>query len=303
MLHLLTPWLPGVSKLDLLPSLEDTKTPKDSGNRSPAHSLTPPRGAPELSESEPDSPPLWAKKLFDSLRSPLESPPRLGSLELTLTSVRSELKDFKESLNSLGEAVSAHDSRIDSLESAVAELERVNDKIMLKLDDLESRSRRNNIRIIGVPEGSEGPRVIDFVAGLLPKLLGESNFESPLLVDRAHRSLRPRPPDGARPRPIIARIHLFQAKEKILQLRRSTGPLQFQGHKILIFPDYTSAVIEKRRQFAETLGVLREMKITHSLRFPARLQVTFDNQLHTFLEPSGARVFVESIKSTRRKED
>lgn len=277
---------------------KSAKTPKDSGNRSPAHSASPPRGLPEQSETELDSPPLWAKNLFDSLRNPLENiSSRLGNLELTLTSVRSELKDLKETLSSLGEVVSTHDSRIDSLESALKELEKVNATIMLKLDDLESRSRRNNIRIIGVPEGSEGPRVTDFVAALLPKLLGESNLDSPLLVDRAHRALRPRPPEGARPRPIIARIHLFQTKEKILRLRRSAGPLLFQGHTILIFPDYTSSVIEKRRQFTGTLQELRNLKITHSLRFPARLQVTFENQSHTFHDSSEADDFVKSIKS------
>ncbi|KAL7825813.1 hypothetical protein SRHO_G00335510 [Serrasalmus rhombeus] len=205
-------------------------------------------------------------------------------MEQTLAAVRTKLKDFKEALSSLGETVSAHDSRIDALEAALKELERANATMQLKIDDLEGRSRRNNIRIIGIPEGAEGARPTDFVAGLLPKLLGEENFKLPLLVDRAHRSICPRLAEGAKPRPFIAQIHLFQVKEKILQLRRSHGPLQFQGHRVLIFLDYTSSVMEKRKQFTEVLQELRNLKITHFLRYPARLHVEVDGHSRSFSE-------------------
>ncbi|KAI4898555.1 hypothetical protein NFI96_002743 [Prochilodus magdalenae] len=163
-------------------------------------------------------------------------PRQAERFEQTLSAVRSEVKEFKETLGSLTEAVSAHDARLDSLESALKKMEGVNTALQQKIEDLEGRSRRNNIRIIGVPEGAEGKRPTDFVAELLPKLLGEENFNLPLVVDRAHRSLQPRPADGARPRPIIARIHLFQVKEKIMQLRRLHGPPQFRSNKLNFDP-------------------------------------------------------------------
>ncbi|KAL6489235.1 hypothetical protein MHYP_G00029760 [Metynnis hypsauchen] len=149
--------------------------------------------------------------------------------------------------------------------------------------------------IIGIPEGAEGTSPTDFVAELLPKLLGEENFNLPLVVDRAHRSLYPRPAEGARPRPIIARIHLFQVKEKIMQLRRLHGPLQFQSNKVLIFPDYTSSVMERRKQFVEVLRELRNLKITHSFRYPARLHIEHNGQSHNFNVSAGAKEFVSSI--------
>lgn len=209
------------------------------------------------------------------------------------------MKEFKETLGSLTEAVSAHDARIDSLESALKKMEGVNTALQQKIEDLEGRSRRNNIRIIGVPEGAEGTRPTDFVAELLPKLLGEENFNLPLVVDRAHRSLQPRPADGARPRPIIARIHLFQVKEKIMQLRRLHGPLQFRSNKVWIFPDYTSSVMERRKQFVEVLRELRNLKIKHSLRYPARLHIELNGQSHTFTASADAKAFMSSVlKST-----
>uniref|UniRef100_A0AAR2K2F4 L1 transposable element RRM domain-containing protein n=1 Tax=Pygocentrus nattereri TaxID=42514 RepID=A0AAR2K2F4_PYGNA len=283
---------------------KSAKSSKDTENRQPASTASPTRGMSESGETVADSPPTWAKNLTTSVQGGLDNiSSRLSNMEQTLAAVRTELKDFKEALSSLGETVSAHDSRIDALETALKGLERANATMQLKIDDLEGRSRRNNIRIIGIPEGTEGTRPTDFVAGLLPKLLGEENFKLPLLVDRAHRSLRPRPAEGAKPRPFIARIHLFQVKEKILQLRRSHGPLQFQGHKVLIFPDYTSSVMEKRKQFTEVLQELRNLKITHFLRYPARLHVEVDGHSRSFSELAEAKAFVSSVSKTNKDEN
>lgn len=278
---------------------KSAKTSKDAESRHLVPTGSPPRGMPESGETHTNSPPTWAKDLTTSVQGGLDNiSSRLSNMEQTLAAVRAEVKDFKEALSSLGETVSAHDSRIDSLEAALKGLEKANATMQLKIEDLEGRSRRNNIRIIGIPEGAEGTRPTDFVADLLPKLLGEDNFSLPLLVDRAHRSLRPLPAEGARPRPFIARIHLFQVKEKILQLRRSHGPLQFRGQKVLIFPDYTSSVMEKRKQFADVLQELRSLKITHSLRYPARLHVEVDGQSHSFSDSAEAKAFVNSVRKS-----
>lgn len=280
------------------------KTSKDTETRIQA-SDSPPCGLTVSGRAVGDSPPTWAKTLEASIQGGLDNiSSRLSNLEQTLSAVRSEVKEFKETLGSLTEAVSVHDARIDSLESAVKKMEGVNTALQLKIEDLESRSRRNNIRIIGIPEGAEGTRPTDFVAELLPKLLGEENFNLPLVVDRAHRSLRPRPAEGARPRPIIARIHLFQVKEKIMQLRRLCGPLQFRSNNVLIFPDYTSSVMERRKQFVDVLQELRNLKIKHSLRYPAKLHIEHDGQSHSFTESAEAKAFVSSVlKNTTTGKD
>ena len=54
-----------------------------------------------------------------------------------------------------------------------------NAKLQAKILDLEGRSRRNNIRIIGLPESVEGIRSTEFFAGLLVEVLGDQVFTSP----------------------------------------------------------------------------------------------------------------------------
>ena len=47
--------------------------------------------------------------------------------------------------------------------------------------------RRNNIRLLGIPEEVEGPRPMEFMAQLVQELLG---LEEKPLLDRAHCTLR-----------------------------------------------------------------------------------------------------------------
>lgn len=59
------------------------------------------------------------------------------------------------------------------------------------------------------------------MSALIPKLPGETYFPKLVIIDRAHRSLLPMPVEGgfgpsARPRTIIARVHHFQGKEKMI---------------------------------------------------------------------------------------
>ena len=55
-----------------------------------------------------------------------------------------------------------------------------------KINDLQSRSQRNNVVFWNVPEGSEnGTRMIDFVQGLLQQHMKEAES---IEIMRAHRS-------------------------------------------------------------------------------------------------------------------
>ncbi|KAJ1149741.1 hypothetical protein NDU88_002546 [Pleurodeles waltl] len=55
-----------------------------------------------------------------------------------------------------------------------------------KLTDLEDRSRRNNVRFLGFPEGIEGTDILTYLRDTLPKL-ADTTFDPPLEFQRAHR--------------------------------------------------------------------------------------------------------------------
>ncbi|ROL45247.1 hypothetical protein DPX16_17858 [Anabarilius grahami] len=70
-------------------------------------------------------------------------------------------------------------------------------------------------------------------------------------LDRAHRSLAPKPAPGQRSRPVILRFHHFQVKDLVIRESRKKGELLYEGHKIRIFEDYwTQACTSARLRIA-----------------------------------------------------
>lgn len=109
------------------------------------------------------------------------------------------------------------------------------DSLSKKCKDLEGCSRWNNVRLVGLPEGSEGPRPAEFTPQLLQDLHG---LDDEPVLDRAHRTLRARPKDGEPPRPLVIRVNPFKIRNQILRRVGETSPLAHMGRRILIFPDF-----------------------------------------------------------------
>ena len=218
---------------------------------------------------------------------------RFDKLDVDIKTVQRSQAELSASLTGLQDQVNNHDERIDKLEAAVTMLGQENATLRAKLDGLEGNSRRNNIKILGIPEGEENNNPTEFVQNLIPKLLGESSFENAVIIDRAHRSPRPRPPEGGKPRAIFARVHFFKEKELILRLRRSKD-LLYKGNKVMIFPDYTADVLRQRREFNPVMAKLRDLKVEFQLFFPAKLRITHQGKSGIFSKPGEAMAFINS---------
>ena len=94
-----------------------------------------------------------------------------------------------------------------------------------------------------------------------------NNFPSGLKVDRAHQI-------GTQssltcPHTLIAKIHHFSEKEKILKLTCLQSPLSFNGARVSIYPDFPPEISEQRRAYDRVKKKLREAGIRHGLLFPA----------------------------------
>lgn len=74
-----------------------------------------------------------------------------------------------------------------------------------------------------------------------------------------------------------------------------TSPLLYQGTKLFLFPDYTSAVAKKRAAFSDVNRHLHSCPgVKFGLRFPAILRITLPGgATHTFQDPDVAMNFVK----------
>lgn len=216
---------------------------------------------------------------------------RFDEVNATLSGLKSAFDEINVRLASTEEATHSHEKRIDELERRYANLASEAAQQRAKLDDLEARSRRQNIRIVGIKEKAEEGKPTDFVAKLLPELLGREHFNKPIKVDRAHRSFKPA--QEKKSRPIVARLHDYKVKELVMRLARQNSPLTYDGATVFIFPDLTSATLQKRHQFDELREKCKKNNIRYGFRHPARFIVTVDNNTDTFDTPAEAERFLK----------
>uniref|UniRef100_A0A9J7YG37 Uncharacterized protein n=1 Tax=Cyprinus carpio carpio TaxID=630221 RepID=A0A9J7YG37_CYPCA len=101
--------------------------------------------------------------------------------------------------------------------------------------------------------------------------------------------------NDVRPRVMIARIHHFQLKEKILQLARQQFPLRYNGKAVHFFPDYPAEVMKQRQAFDPVRKRLREAGVRSGFIYPARLRVSSDTMDRVFSSPQDAETFAETL--------
>lgn len=198
---------------------------------------------------------------------------------------------------SLESTADDHDTQLTSLQATVTSLTERVGILSERCEDLEGRSRLNNIRLVGIAEGCEGPRPTEFVSTLLQNLLGLDNAPA---LDRAHRTLRAKPKDGEPPRPFVVRVNLFQQRNEILKKAGSSPPLFYQGKRVSIFPDFTTAVAKKRATFSKVKKELHSCPgVKFGLFYPAVLRITPPNgQTRRFDDPVSALEFVQKHLKT-----
>ncbi|KAJ1182688.1 hypothetical protein NDU88_007872 [Pleurodeles waltl] len=163
-----------------------------------------------------------------------------------------------------------------------------------KLTDLEDRSRRNNIRLLGFPEGIEGADILSYLRDTLPKLT-DTTFDPPLEFQRV-QILGPKRQDGkGRPRPIIACMLRHGQAHQLLQTARMQGPLRLGTLEIRLSADFSKETAERRRAFLSLRPRLHHLDVKFGLFEPARMWITKNGESRTFYDPEDLRTFLEGL--------
>ena len=134
-----------------------------------------------------------------------------------------------------------------------------------KLDDLENRSRRNNLRFEGIPESlNETWQEL------------ESKIKHPisrhLVIGRAHRVGRPR--SASTPRKIGARFLNYKDHEAVFKAKK-----KLHGTNMLVNKDYSDRVIKKQTELMPKLKEARCKNQRAFLRFDKL--VIYDNPVNS----------------------
>ncbi len=118
---------------------------------------------------------------------------------------------------------------------------------------MEDKSRRNNIRLVGLPEGPEGSNAAGFLRANLSKWIPSLKGRD-IEIDRAHRVY-----NGGRgsdrPPTLIFRVLRWHDRSEILKGARQAYPVKCVKDNVtlLFFPDFSPATAIRRKAFNPVL--------------------------------------------------
>lgn len=124
------------------------------------------------------------------------------------------------------------EERISGAEDEIVQLKTRANSLEAEVKTLECWSRRNNLRLVGLPEKEEGMDTCTFLEKWLPEILEMDPSTPPLIIERAHRihssSQGHRRRDGkAPPRTLIMKFLNFKQKELVLKVARAKGIIKY----------------------------------------------------------------------------
>lgn len=161
----------------------------------------------------------------------------------------------------------------------LTELRQLSHRLQEKVTDLEARSRRNNIRIFGLPEDTEGNDMIKYMDTFL-----RAEFQiqdgSPLQIQRAHRATGRKPPADTPPRSIVINFQQFEIKEMVIKKAWQKKVL-VNGKQIWFDHDYPTEVVLKRKSYNEIKKKLKE----NGIRFQTpvtRMRIHWKDGVRTY---------------------
>ena len=176
-----------------------------------------------------------------------------------LDSVTDDVRAVKDDVRALNNKIEKQQSEIDSIKDHVSQLEQENDalrqnnadlnekmkKLEKKTDDLEGRSRRNNLIFYGVAK--EDDETSSSCEDRLREIFTDRlELSEDIMLDRVHR-LSDKPSA-----PLIARFTYFKHKTAVLRAKH-----KFKGTNIFVSEDFSEAVRDVRKKLRSFIPNLK----------------------------------------------
>uniref|UniRef100_K7E325 L1 transposable element RRM domain-containing protein n=1 Tax=Monodelphis domestica TaxID=13616 RepID=K7E325_MONDO len=173
-----------------------------------------------------------------------------------------------------------------------------------KTEDLENRSRRDNLRIIGLPEDHDKRKSLDIILQEIikencPEILEQ---EGKVEIDRIHRSPPVLNPQLTTPRNVIAKFKNYQTKEKILQAAKKKS-FKYQGTTVRITQDLAASTLKKRKAWNTIFRKVRELGLQPRINYPAKLTIFLQGKVWSFNKIEEFQEFVKKRPDLNRKFD
>lgn len=213
--------------------------------------------------------------------------------------VKKDVRDFSGRMDMAEERISNVEDTVSTEKGKMEEVVKRLASLSHKLDDLENRSRRSNLRLVNLPEKVENPDAVAFLEKWLPEALGPATFPAPPIIERAHRIPgRSQSSRSSPPRVLIMKFLNFQDKVRVMRAARVKGKIMYGDQEVRFFPDLSADLHRQRRRFDGVKQRLRSMNVSYGIVYPAKLRLTVDGQTREFEDPADADKFLKGMQST-----
>ena len=193
----------------------------------------------------------------------VQGEPTLRDVMTILTAMNNKFDEMKDDVKHLKDSYSTLKDDVCELKDEVVNLKRVNDDLLneneaLKsklenlecvTDELEGRSRRNNLLFYGMPRQSDRESNEDCESRIQEVLTDQLELAEDVQFDRVHRLGK------SKNSPIIARCTFYKQKLVILKNKRK---LKDSNSGIFIGDDFTQRVRDIRKRLAPYLKKSKE---------------------------------------------
>lgn len=222
----------------------------------------------------------------------------LNGVASDVSFIKSDMAELKSTLSATQVRIAEAEARISDVEDKVANVVRDNSKyaeklqqLITRVDDQENRSRRKNVRLVGLKEslGTSG-NLTDCVKKILADGLGLNGEE--FEIERCHRSLKPRPNPGQAPRIVFVRFLRYSARHKVLMAAKQKKGIMWENCHLSFYEDMTAERAALRKLFSPVMKTLWQHQVRHTLAHPATLRFTWRDQRQSFEDAKEAEKFV-----------
>uniref|UniRef100_A0A5F8GEE2 L1 transposable element RRM domain-containing protein n=1 Tax=Monodelphis domestica TaxID=13616 RepID=A0A5F8GEE2_MONDO len=173
-----------------------------------------------------------------------------------------------------------------------------------KTEDLENCLKRDNLRIIGLPEDHDKRKCRDII---LQEIIQENcpdilEQEGKVEIERIHRSNPVLNPQLTTPRNIIAKFKNYQTKGKILQAAKKKS-FRYHGTTVRITEDLAASILKDQKAWNMIFWKARELGLQPRINYPAKLTIFLQGKLWSFNKIKEFQEFVKKRPYLNRKFD
>ncbi|XP_072453534.1 uncharacterized protein [Notamacropus eugenii] len=206
--------------------------------------------------------------------------------------VQMDAKDFMRKTD-----ITEHSEKIGKMEDNVKYL-------IGKTTDLENRIRRDNVKILGLPENHDQKKSLDIIFHEIikencPEILEP---EGKINIQGIRRTPHERDPKRETPRNIVAKFQNSQVKEKILQAARKKQ-FKYCGNTIRITQDLAPSTLRDRREWNKIFQKSKELGLKPRITYPAKLSIILQEKKWSFNEIEDFQIFLMKRPELERKFD